>query len=67
MLYLDAVLKGDLLALLGRLEEGDVDGDVVALGVGLGGALHLRDILEHGDALHVGHVFAGLVRHLSEK
>ena len=67
MLYLDAVLKGDLLALLGRLEEGDVDGDVVALGVGLGGALHLRDVLEHGDTFHVGDVFAGLVRHLSEK
>ena len=65
LLYLDTVLESDLLTLLRRLQEGDVDGDVVALGVGLGDALDLRDVLEHGDALHVGDVFAGLEGHLS--
>ena len=65
LLYLDTVLECDFLALLRRLQEGNVDGDVIALGVGLGDALNLRDVLEHSDALHVGDVFASLEWHLS--
>ena len=52
---LDTIIEDDLLALLCWLQEGNVDGDVVALDVRLGYALHVRDVPEDGVTGDVRH------------